>query len=133
MKALAAAVCWVGLLHMVGTLKDDEATHPSVVQLARSLLGLPAFYKPQTGDRASGMIRRIIRQHVDAKKLAVSSYEWSRILASMIKDGEQMTVSQAVELYNSNPEVVAHGGASSKDCHQTRCFKVAGLSAGLTN
>ena len=79
------------------------------------------------------MIRRIIRQHVDAKKLAVSSYEWSRILASMIKDGEQMTVSQAVELYNSNPEVVAHGGASSKDCHQTRCFKVAGLSAGLTN
>ena len=62
------------------------------------------------------MIGRIIRQNVEAKKMAVSSFEWSQILGKMAKEGEKITVQEAIEIYNGNPEVVSHGGSGgSKD------------------
>ncbi|CAK9075739.1 unnamed protein product [Durusdinium trenchii] len=66
-------------------------------------------------DMTSAMIKRIIRQNVDSKKLAVSSYEWSEILAAMQKEGEAVSVQTAMDMYNANPEVTAHGGSSAKD------------------
>ena len=116
MKALAGALCWVGLVYFVGaSLKPEDV--PSVAALARDLLTLPTFCKSAASDDASSMIARIIRQNVQAKKLAVSSYEWAMILDKMNKDSKtKMTVAQAIEQYNSHPEVSAHGGSSAKDC-----------------
>ena len=61
------------------------------------------------------MIKRIIKQNVDAKKLAVSSYEWFRILSRLVQDGEKVSAQDAIAIYNNTPEVSAHGGGSSKD------------------
>ena len=114
MRGLAAAIVWCGLVYFVDTLGDDKVCDPQVVALSRSLLGIPTYFKHQESDPARAMIGRIIRQNVEAKKLAVSSFEWSQILASMVADGEKVTVAMAVEMYNNNPEVAAHG-AGGKD------------------
>eukprot|EP00438_Fugacium_kawagutii_P020691 Skav232340 [mRNA] locus=scaffold1704:535693:541139:- [translate_table: standard] len=117
MRGLAAALVWSGLVYYVTTLKDDEIKHPSVIELARGLLTIPTFYKTQ-GDESSAMIRRIIKQNVDAKKQTVSSYEWSMILQSLVTSGKSpkpISLQDAIEMYNSNPEVFAHGSGSGKD------------------
>ena len=31
------------------------------------------------------------------------------------RDGEKMTVQEAINMYNANPQVSAHGGSSSKE------------------
>lgn len=116
MRGLACGLCWCGLVHFVASLPEDVCVHPSVVELARSLLHLPTCFKSAASDESSNMIKRIIRQNVDSKKLPVSSFEWSQILASLRKNGKQLSVAEAIDLYNANPEVQAHGGASSKDC-----------------
>lgn len=85
--------------------------------LARSLLEIPTFVRSDAADEASSMIRRIVKQNVDAKKLPISSYEWSLMLQKIVKDGGHGNVSlqEIIELYNANPEVLAHGGGNSKD------------------
>lgn len=116
MRGVAAALVWCGLIYFCGSLPADKVCDPQVVSLARSLLTIPTYYRQDEPDPTRAMIGRIIRQNVEAKKLAVSSFEWSQILAGMAKDGEKITVSQAVEIYNASPEVVAHGiGSGSKD------------------
>ena len=50
--------------------------------------------------------------------MAISSFEWAEILRTMNKQsGKTITVAEAIDLYNTHPEVTAHGGTSSKDCH----------------
>ena len=119
MKTLAAAVVWCGLVYYVMCLKEDDLAHPAIAQLARGLLALPAYYKTQ-GDEAIDMIGRIIKQNVEAKKQAVSSYEWSMILKRMIANAKAtkttLSLQDAINLYNSNPEVSAHGIGTGKDC-----------------
>ncbi|CAK9093103.1 Uncharacterized protein SCF082_LOCUS43797 [Durusdinium trenchii] len=110
MRGLACGLCWCGLVHFVASLPEDVCAHPSVVELARSLLHLPTCFKSAASDESSNMIKRIIRQNVDSKKLPVSSFEWSQILASLRKNGKQLSVAEAIDLYNANPEVQAHGG-----------------------
>ena len=116
MKTLAAAVVWVGLVYYVMTLKDEELLHQSIVELARQLLQIPTYYKTQ-GDESMDMIRRIIKQNVDAKKQAVSSYEWSMILTKLTAKSSKASLSlqDAIDLYNNNPEVSAHGMGTGKD------------------
>ena len=116
MRGLAGALVWAGLLYHVMALDEDELKHPSLAELVRSLLTIPTFYKSQ-GDESSAMIRRIIKQNVDAKKQAVSSYEWSMILSNMPKPrGSQgISLQDAIDMYNNNPEVCAHGSGTGKD------------------
>ena len=114
MRALACGVVWCGLVYHCNILPKDELAKPQVVELARRLLCMPCFFKHQ-GDEASAMIRRIIKQNIDAKKLPISSFEWSQILRKMQGDGEKMTVQEAINMYNANPQVSAHGGSSSKE------------------
>ena len=115
MRGLACAVVWTGLIHHSMTMPDADLVTPPMAELARQLLSIPTFQKSQAGDgdEASAMIRRIIKQNVDAKKQAVSSYEWSQILkniASNSKKSKVLSLQEAIELYNCNPEVAAHGG-----------------------
>lgn len=120
MRGLACAVVWCALLHHGMTLQDDELTNPSMADLARSLLTIPTFSRSHADDEAADMIRRIIKQNVDSKKMAVSSYEWSQILKSMGSGkAKALTVADAIELYNCNPEIAAHG--SSKDGIGWKC------------
>ena len=118
MKGLACAVVWCSLLYHGLTLKDDELANPSVVELARSLLAIPTYHRSREVDESSAMISRIIKQNVDSKKQAVSSYEWSVILKNMgatnPNKSKALTVQEAIDMYNQNPEVAAHGG-SGKD------------------
>ena len=60
------------------------------------------------------MVQRIIKQNVDSKKLGVSSFEWAQILRGFGKK-QGMTVSDAVQMYNTSPEVNAHTSTGSKD------------------
>lgn len=113
MRGLAAGLVWCGLVYFGMSLEDAVICEPGVADLARSLLKIPTYYKRPGPDPAHAMIGRIIRQNVGAKKMSVSSFEWAQILASMAEDGEKITVSQAIEIYNCNPEVAAHG--SGKD------------------
>ena len=116
MKGLAAALCWCGLVYFVSNLDDSVVCHGGVKELAMSLLSIPTYYRRPGQDSAHAMIGRIIRQNVEAKKMAVSSFEWSQILGKMAKEGEKITVQEAIEIYNGNPEVVSHGGSGgSKD------------------
>ena len=117
MRGLAAALCWCGIVYFASTLKDDELCGGSrgIPDLARSLLDIPTYYRTPGPDPTRSMIARIIRQNVESKKLAVSSWEWAQILQSLSNDGQKMSVDDAVELYNMNPEVAAHGGGSAKD------------------
>ena len=115
MRGLAAAMCWCGLVYFVQNLPEDVACDSGVAALARSLLAIPTYYKRPGPDPARAMIGRIIRQNVEAKKMAVSSFEWARILSNMVGDGEKITMQQAIEMYNTNPEVAAHGGSAAKE------------------
>ena len=118
MKALAGALVWCGMLYYTMSLKDEEITHPAVADLARGLLNIATIYKTQENE-TTAMIGRIIRQNVESKKQAVSSYEWSLILRSLADQGkgtQSISLQDAIELYNSNPEVSAHGTGSAKDC-----------------
>lgn len=117
MRGLACALVWCGLIHHAMSLKDEDLTNPSMAELARSMLAIPIFHRSNAADESTAMIRRIIKQNVEAKKQAVSSYEWSLILKSLgsgSNKGKELTVQAALEMYNSNPEVAAHGTA--KDC-----------------
>lgn len=120
MRGLACALVWCALIHHGSTLKDEDFINPSVAELARSLLAIPTFYKNQSQDEGIEMIRRIIKQNVDAKKQAVSSYEWSMILKNLgaLNNtlGKDLTVQDAMDLYNANPEVAAHGGTGKDRC-----------------
>lgn len=116
MRGLACALIWCSLLYHGTTMKDEDLSHPAMADLARSLLAIPTFHRDLSADENMGMIRRIIKQNVDSKKQAVSSYEWSMILRNLAEGkpkGKALTVSDAIDLYNSNPEVAAHG--SGKD------------------
>ena len=117
-RGLACALVWCALIHHGKNMKDEDLASPNMAELARSLLSIPTFFKSQSGDDASAMIRRIIKQNVDAKKQAVSSYEWSQILRDMAANspkGKALSMQDAIDLYNQNPEVAAHGGSSGKD------------------
>lgn len=114
MRALACGVVWCGLVYHCNSLPKEELMKPQVVELARRLLAVPCFFRNQ-GDETSAMIRRIIKQNIDAKKLPISSFEWSQILRKMQGDGEKLTVQEAINMYNANPQVSAHGGSSSKE------------------
>lgn len=115
MRGVAAAVVWLGLVYKCSTEKTEDLTHPRVLSLARSLMQVPTMRKTQTGDMATEQIRRIIRQNVESKKLPVSSFEWAEILRCMNKQGRPITVNEAIDLYNTSPEVAAHGGTSAKE------------------
>ena len=117
MKGLAAALCWCGLVYFVSNLDDSVVCHGGVKELAMSLLSVPTYYKRPGQDPAHAMIGRIIRQNVQAKKMAVSSFEWSQILGKMAKEGEKITVQEAIEIYNGNPGVVSHGGSGGSKDH----------------
>ena len=94
----------------------EELRHPKVVALVHSLLGIPSMFKRQAPDVAQGMIQRIIKQNVGAKKLPVSSFEWAGILESLggkSRSKPDLGVTEAIAMYNACPEVRAHGGSGS--------------------
>lgn len=115
MRGLAAFVCWMGLVYRCSKENVEELTKPGAVSLARQLLQLPTMRKTQGTDMAYEQIKRIIRQNVESKKMAISSFEWSEILRGMNKHGRKISVAEALELYNNSPEITAHGGGSAKD------------------
>ena len=115
MRGLAGGLVWCGLLYFCADLPDQDLCTPGVKDLVRSLLSIPTFFKRPGEDPARSMIQRIIRQNVESKKLAVSSFEWSQILSSLTASGEKITVQDAIDLYNQSPEVVAHGSGTGKD------------------
>lgn len=112
MRGLAAALCWMGLTYRCVKEPVEKLRHPSVRELVSSLLSLPTLRKSQADDPGRAMVQRIIKQNVDAKKLPVSSFEWSQILRSM---GNKVTVMDAIKIYNDSPEVHAHGSGSAKE------------------
>lgn len=116
MRGLACALVWCGIVYHATTFKDEDLANPSMVELARSLLAPPTIYRTPGADETASMIKRIIKQNVDAKKQAVSSYEWSMILRGLVTDkNKTLTVQAAMDMYNNNPEISAHGG-TGKEC-----------------
>lgn len=113
MRGLAAAICWIGLVYRCSKEQKDELLKPDVKDLIDGLLSIPTIRKRQSDDPQQAMINRIVKQNVDSKKLAVSSFEWSQILAKL--SDNKVSAAEAIKLYNDSPEVVAHGGSSSKD------------------
>ena len=109
MKCLAAALVWVGLAFVLVKEPEAELRKPGVVALTSSLLKLMTFRKQQPINPAHGMIQRIIKQNVDAKKLPISSFEWANILGSLqsANDMQEFGVSDAIAIYNASPEVHA--------------------------
>lgn len=107
MKALAAAVVWLGCIAISTTESVESLRHPRMLSLVTGLLQLPTLHKTQAPDEVSGMIQRIIKQNVDSKKLPVSSFEWAGILERL--GSANITLADAVAQYNANPEVCAHG------------------------
>ena len=108
-KGLAAGLVWVGCVFVLGTEPPEALRHPKLVALVKNLLQIPTLYKTQYADPLESTIRRIVSQNVDAKKLPVSSFEWSEVLLRL---GDNITASDAIRQYNSSPEVVAHGGST---------------------
>ena len=80
-----------------------------MVNLVKDLLRIPTLCKTQDSDPLTSSIRRIVSQNIDAKKLAVSSFEWSEILLRL---DDSSCAAEAIRRYNSMPEVIAHGGGS---------------------
>ncbi|CAK9014208.1 Uncharacterized protein SCF082_LOCUS12250 [Durusdinium trenchii] len=113
MKCLAAALVWVGLAFVFVKEPEAELRKPGVVALTSSLLKLMTFRKQQPINPAHGMIQRIIKQNVDAKKLPISSFEWANILGSLqsANDMQEFGVSDAIAIYNASPE--EHGGSGT--------------------
>ena len=111
MKCLAGALVWTALVSVFVKEPEDELRKPGVVALASSLLKIMTFRKKEAETPALGMVARITKQNVDAKKLPISSFEWAGILRSMRKadDMKDFGVAEAIEMYNSHPEVRAHG------------------------
>lgn len=117
MRGLAAAVVWIGLVYRCSREPPDLLSQPAVKELIQSMLNLPSLRKNQAEDRQMAMIQRIIKQNVDAKKMAVSSYEWAMILRSFQKQSgnESLKAADCIKIYNDTPEVVSHGSASVKE------------------
>lgn len=111
MKALAAGVVWVGLVHTLGSETTSDLRHHRMTSLVSGLLSMPTLFKSQAPDEVQGMIARIIKQNVDAKKLPVSSFEWCGGILEKLGPST-ITVAEAVQRYNQMPEVCAHGSIS---------------------
>lgn len=111
MRGLGAALCWVGLVYRCSREPPEQLRHPGVKALASSLLSLPCIHKTQSDDPTAAAIQRIIKQNVDSKKLPVSSFEWSQILGRFAKE---VSISDAIKMYNDSPEIHGHGGLGSK-------------------
>ena len=116
MKAIGAALTWVGCVYALGTESEESLRHPRMVNLVKDLLRIPTLCKIQEGDPLTLSIRRIVSQNIDAKKLPVSSFEWSEVLLRLGDSSGAAEASscaaEAIRRYNSMPEVVAHGGGS---------------------
>lgn len=111
MKCLVGALVWVGLVYFLSKEPLEYLRHPQVLKLVKSLLRLPTIFKHQAENPAQQMIQRIIKQNVDSKKLPVSSFEWAGILVGLKPHtDESFGFTAAIDLYNQNPEVLAHGG-----------------------
>ena len=106
-KGLAAAIVWIGCIYLLASETADNLRHPRMTSLVMSLLQIPSLHKSQAPDEVSGMLQRIIKQNVDAKTLPVSSFEWAGILQRLGPD--TISLSDAIQKYNNNPEVCAHG------------------------
>ena len=111
-RGLAACLCWLALLKLneEGDVSEAELELPGNLAMIRSLLSMPAMYKQGEDDPTAAMIKRIVKQNVDLKKLPVSSYEWSCILRRLQgSDGSGVSLAEAIDFYNNCAEVRAHG------------------------
>ena len=115
MKCLAGALVWAALVSVFVKEPEEELRKPGVVALVASLLKIVTFRKKEAETPALSMVSRIIKQNVDAKKLPISSFEWATILRCLRKahDMRDFGVAEAIEMYNSHPEVRAHGDGSA--------------------
>ncbi|CAK9060121.1 Uncharacterized protein SCF082_LOCUS31722 [Durusdinium trenchii] len=102
MKAIGAALAWVGCVYALGAESEESLRHPRLVSLVRDLLHIPTLCKMQDDDPLTSSIRRIASQNIDAKKLPVSSFEWSEVL---LRVSEASCAAEAIRRYNSMPEV----------------------------
>ena len=109
-KALAAALVFLGCVHLAKIEPVESLRHFRTTALVRSLLQIPTWFKSQAADEVSQMLQRVVKQNVDAKKLPVSSFEWSGILERLGED--TITVNDAIQKYNCSPEVCAHGSVT---------------------
>ena len=125
-RGLAACLCWLALvtLNEQGEVSEDELKLASNIAMIRSLLCMPAMYKQAEEDPTASMIKRIVKQNVDSKKLPVSSYEWSCILRRLQdSEGGSVSMSKAIDFYNNCAEVRAHGTETERSAGNMFCVR----------
>ena len=110
-KMLAAMTAWLGLLSLWEDT-PDAVSAPAVRSMIASFLAISTCLKGSVdnGNSLQAAISRIVKQNVDAKVLPVSSFQWCSILRSL---GGDVKLDDALLLYNSHPNVVAHDESGS--------------------
>ena len=106
-KGLAAFITWCCLISLEAHVSKDDLDDQAL-SLIDSLSRIPTMYKTKaTLNRADNIIANVAKQDGDSKVQPVTSYTWSTILRSLATEGNAITFSDAIQRYNSHPDVLS--------------------------
>jgi hypothetical protein len=118
---MAAFLCLVSVSVVAQSYKETgpgAMRDPKVVDLLKSVMSINSIYKADQAAQSSHLdstISRIVKQNIDSKATAVSSWDWANLLQSLVGDDhEKVTMADAVDLYNQHPQIRGYQDSNSK-------------------
>jgi hypothetical protein len=133
---MAAFLCLVSVSVVAQSYKETDPVamrDPKVVDLLKSVMSINSIYKADQAAQSSDLdstISRIVKQNIDSKATAVSSWDWANLLKSLVGDeDENVTMADAVDLYNQHPQIRGYQdsngkGAGSLDLDRKKVFGI---------
>ena len=108
-RLLAAMTVWVAIL-LCWRRQPDALEMASVKNMIYSFLEIPTTVRASEihGSALESVISRIVSQNINAKVQPITSFGWCSILKSVVTGNDSSTFEEALNCYNSHPEVVAH-------------------------
>ena len=116
-KMLAAMTCWIALL-LCWRHHGSEGLQDKFVQaMLTSFLSIPSIVKATDArsNQLESAINRIVAQNMAARVQPISSFAWSSILRTACASDrvQQTTFEEALQSYNSHPQVLAYERSST--------------------
>ena len=106
-KGLGAFITWCCLISLKTSVSKDDLDEQGQ-SLIDSLSAIPTMFKSKaTLSRADNIIANVAKQDGDSRVQPVTSYTWSTILRSLATEGNPITFSEAIQRYNSHPDVLS--------------------------
>ena len=105
-RVLAALMVWLAVLAVSQseTIAEEDYSHAGMVQMATSLLNIPAMlHLASRSSTIDSRISSIARQTQNSKVSAVTPFQWATILSSM----KEVTLAAAMKKYKDR-RMISH-------------------------